>query len=694
MSKQFDPESIVKRAINSDYNSSVFSTIDDSEIDKAANWLEWCLGKNFLNMSEVLPKQAQIATVLFGEWCPRCSKPGFIHHLRDQSIADIRENVTILDYGICPRCEVTQGELFSTGELGEFNELNCVIGRRGGKSSLVSMLATYQLHRVLALPNPSKYYGVLENDTLHIVFLAVTAKQARDTLWDKFTARIDSSSWFKAYHKLLHDQAKRNGLAEDDIYNYSKTELQYGFKALKASYYPPNLNTMRGYTTIFCATDELSYFDSDENSQRINANAAETYNTLDISSQTIRTHARRLRSNGANWVPTGLNVSISSPFAADDMTMRLLKSSTQPDIPGSGRPNAAGYHVATWDANAAYTRESLWAETPDKEQFYRNYACEPSLGGDQVFLKEEALVKRCFSHETKVPLFSCVQRKVNDPIDPALMSVHVQVLPTQPDPTTPRVIGVDMGYNNNSFGMCIASYDSLAETVVVDGVLECEPLKFGHGSVAPIDTVRMFEMALVPLLKSFNIVCVVYDRWQSLDAVGRIRSIYKKEAEQYSLKWSDFQALKTVVHEGKLRLPKPEVGLERLQKLQFEDVIKPETPIANLQYQMLTVREIGTKVTKPYKGNDDLFRSMSLCVRYIKDPANTPKFLGLAGSNSRGNARTLGNVHLYNSPLQDRAGGGVRAMPPVDPNKKSVVKPVGAVGHSKWGGSTPRGGSR
>ena len=208
-----------------------------------------------------------------------------------------------------------------------------------------------------------------------------------------------------------------------------------------------------------------------------------------------------------------------------------------------------------------------------------------------------------------------------------------------------------MGYMDNSFAIVMSSYQPGTDTVLVDGIVECEPIKHRDGNVTPINTVMMFEKCIVPILENYNILYVVYDQWNSLDAIQRIRSKHRVNAEQCSLTYTDFNTIKSTIYEGKLHIPSPEISLDQLQKMKFEDVIKPETPAANLQYQMLTVQEVGRKITKPYKGNDDLFRAMCLTVKYIKNPEIIGRFSlenrNLGSSSMRGS--NIGTVRLLGS---------------------------------------------
>lgn len=108
---------------------NVFEKIDERDLKKAPNFVSWVTSPAFLNTS-VLPKQIQIATQLMAEWCSRCSKPGYLEKLFDQSLGNIKDNVVFLEHGVCPKCRATRYDLVAKKELRLYNELVGKLGQR------------------------------------------------------------------------------------------------------------------------------------------------------------------------------------------------------------------------------------------------------------------------------------------------------------------------------------------------------------------------------------------------------------------------------------------------------------------------------------------------------------------------------------------------------------------------------------
>lgn len=73
---------------------------------------------------------------------------------------------------------------------------NGIVNHNSGKSALVAMCSSYILHKQLKLQKPNEVYGLLPANVLHGTFVALTYKQAAETLWEPFMAYITDSPWF------------------------------------------------------------------------------------------------------------------------------------------------------------------------------------------------------------------------------------------------------------------------------------------------------------------------------------------------------------------------------------------------------------------------------------------------------------------------------------------------------------------
>lgn len=334
----FNPSDIFDELQSSDFDPSIFEKIDERDIIKAPNFITWSVDPSFLNTT-ILPKQIEVGAKLNGDYCPRCSNPGYIDTLFDQSIGNIRDNIVFLEHGLCPKCKVNRFELYQNKDLQFHNELALCQGQRSGKSKLIGLLATYSAHRFLKIPNPLRYFHQPSGELLMGTFSALTAEQARDTLWEPFKGFIDASPWFQNYHSFLKTEGKKLG---QELYSDKSTFLSYLHKRIVYHYTGSQDRKMRGKTRIFGSIDELGWFISDETKKDLqNMSADGVYTALSNSLSTMRMKWNQVFSNKDYDAPPVFMLNASSPSSAKDKIMRLLQDAQK-------NPKILAIHAATW----------------------------------------------------------------------------------------------------------------------------------------------------------------------------------------------------------------------------------------------------------------------------------------------------------------------------------------------------------
>lgn len=662
MTKEFNPIEMVEAAIASDLDGSFDNSIDESSIKKAANWFEFCTGPDYMNVLP-FPRQVQMALKFLGEYCPRCSTPGYIDNLFGQSMSEIKKNIKMLEFGVCPACQVTQSELFRNGELGEFNELDVCCGRRAGKTVFTSLIAAYHLHRILTLKNPARYFRVMNGQTLCLLFVAITKTQAEDTVWQAFKDRIEKSPWFRAYHSFLDAYARENGL--DHLYEAKKTFLHYYHKNIKAEVVTPNIKTIRGRTTVMTSIDELAWIDAGSDGDGIVINPEETHNALAQSNQSVRSAAMKMRhKERINNVPTGIDVNISSPASANDMIMRLVRSS-------STKKSVCAFHYATWEVNPNVPYESLESDRlANYKIFMRDFGAVPPMANSAFMDEEPSVLRAIRKGKSNLLGWSTCREKDETGVETMWLSCQPRVR----EKSVPRILGIDPGESNNSFSLVLASLEK--DVISIDGVLECQPEKLPNGETTKINFPRMFDQCILPILASFNVKLVVSDHWQSADMTQRLRSDHKTKSETYTLRYDDFLGIRTAWYDGRVAMPQAERSMEEFKRTteQLEDFVRG-FPALKLAIQAMTVREVGRKIVKPQLGSDDIFRAACLCAHFLLDPElNRPFMYAGIGQALRGPQRALGAVR------SNRGGSApVQAGPNNIGARKRRIDPYGLV---------------
>ena len=81
----------------------------------------------------------------------------------------------------------------------KFQELVLVLGRRSGKSFLVSTIALYELYRLICMGHPQARYGLMEFDSIYLLNVARNEEQAKNAIFAKIKQTVLASPFFEPY---------------------------------------------------------------------------------------------------------------------------------------------------------------------------------------------------------------------------------------------------------------------------------------------------------------------------------------------------------------------------------------------------------------------------------------------------------------------------------------------------------------
>ena len=656
---EFDPAELMDDAAEAKLDPTVFNKMDFREIPRPKNILDWITGREFLNAMP-FPRQLQVMLHFLEEYCPYCSDNDFlkdIHlspylgedgiHQRPWTIQEIQERVQLTEYGICPKCKSTYHDMLFDPMVPHKapNELAMVCGQRSGKTRMSEMIMTYLNCRFQLLsPSPQQHFGEDMTQQLTSMFTALDLSQSADTLWGNYHIRIETAPWYKKYHSWLDYHGKKAGIEmyriKDTYHSWAPTLLQDRLK-------PPFAKSMRGRTGYMMGIDEIGMFARGENAVR--ANADEVYQAMSNTLFTIRTDADALNRKRI-LTPTAPMVCVSSPWELLDKIMRLVR-----DAPKS--PRRVAFHFATWEMNPKIYRDSdqVKAEFIDDEvKALRDWGAIPPLAENPFHTNMNAIDALPAKHRP------CFVQSIKT--SKTKSGNHfVYAVPTQmtPDKSTPRIMTIDSGETNNSFALTMWSVIKAASPIVTgadeedayayededediqvildtmrelkekepekeatkgmstylrnDGTIEVIPFKENNVALHKVHYKKMYDLCIIPIVKAFNIIAVVADRWN-------MASIFHGLAEEgimchhYTLTWNDFKAFKKKTNDRELLLLPLEKPYEKVFE-DYDEAIK-DAPNLHLIVQMKTVRKVGRQVVKPKGGTDDLYRTTVLAHRF------------------------------------------------------------------------------
>lgn len=649
-----DPEALIQQAIQANLDTSVWDRFDDRDIPQAENVIQWSLGSGFMN-SGLFTKQAEVLVRLFAEYCPRCSDPDYLSKVPVEGMEGMgvfQERVQLLAFGVCPKCGKNRYDLFNN-VIPE--ELVAVWGQRSGKSiTAAAKAATYQLHRFLKIPNVAKYYRQDLSQKFDIVFTAYDKTQAQSTLWSSFSKAHDMSPWFRSFKTFMDQQCQELGVPQQT--HVLPTYIYYGgTKNIFCTFKAPNLSSLRGDTRVFTATDELAFMGE----KGIRANAEEVYASLSNSLRTIRSSAKRLHERGEFNAPTGMMVNISSPYTANDKMMQLLKE-------GEIDKAKVTSHLSTWEVNPDLKREDFRSvELTQPIRFLRDFGATPPLGAD-TFIGAEKNLERVVDVKLK-PLFRTVCFYVKDEVSEGrYVGAKLADANMVADKSTPRIVCVDAGETGNSFS--IGVYSAYGGTngveigLRVDAVIEVMPEKDTATDTTISVHFPTMSQLIMDICKYYNVLAVVWDRWQSTGEIQRLRD-QKILAERYSPRYEDFTLLRGRIWNGTCRAPAPEMGLSNLRNFDGNNSLQvQQNPWTHFYVQCATVRASGKKVLKPQGGEDDMFRTLVLASHYLADPAFAVRMLqampvAFQGAVGNGGSRVLVSTYSGNRGVNLGSGG-------------------------------------
>jgi len=618
-----DPTDLLLEAISNGLDAG-YAQIDDRDIERAPNAVVWMLSPKYLNIKPY-PKQIEDAIHIFTAACYFCSDTEYLLDIPvDEKLGNIRDRTVLMRYGKCPRCGRNAMEMrreWCLDPANTFggrirpvppNDIVALEGQRSGKSTKTAMFSTWVLHQYLMLPNPTKYFNLLENvGALHSTFVSVTAEQAWENLWQPFSDFIDSSPWFRRYHKWLDDRGKELGI---ELWNKPDTYLWYGVKRLALSFAPADQRTLRGRTRFIGAVDEIGWFGASKDrtgTSRVRADGDGTVRALDRSLATLRNNSIKKRKKGKN-PPDAYLFTISSPSSRTDPIMRRYKKAER---------SLRMYYVKreTWNSNPNFTEESLREQEGDADErdFQCDFAVNPPYSDDPWWDSLDALMELCSPKDQH--LWYGKPQIVRDPTSQRTRYLTYKIEKMNTDKMTPRILAFDMGHKACSFSWVIARYDKQEDTVIVEDVGELAP---NQELQERIHFGAMWDDLIKPLIENFLFLNIVWDRWESTRYVADIRTKYKIRADQYSPGMKDGKNFKSDMLNGRIVFPKPECAISELEV--GDNVAMALKPKAHLLFQCLTARNGNGLPLKPHgkMNNDDTLRAALLAQIYIRANAD------------------------------------------------------------------------
>lgn len=595
----FDPLKIVEDSINNGFDPALAHEIDERDLNWCPNVWSWILDADYLSINTIYPTQIHELLRLFGDVCPWCSDWEFYKKDFDvlEKIGNIQDKIQLLQFGKCPKCGKTRLDQFQEGYWHFPNEIDLLWGMRAGKSAMVGILASYQLHRFLKIPDPAAYYNLFKGSLLVMRFIALTAGQASESIWHQFVRAVENCAWFHQYHDFLAHHEKKLGI---ELNKWLTQSFGYLHKKITGYYLGASIDTSRGRTAIGSYFDEIGWWLGSEQAKR--ANAHETYQAYQKASLTIRNAAATRFNRGHYDTPTALIAAVSSTSSKTDYIMNLIRQAKKDQ-------KRVASHKASWEVNPQF------AENPDELQaeknanyktYLRDYGSIPPFSTEPFFDNEELVFKQI---KIPIPYWPVIIEKGD-------VGFYLNAEKVEKNSTIPYCLAIDLGHNNCGYAAALLKLKETDFSVIqIAGLFAIYPIKERN---EVNDLSKWFTHFIKHLCKVLPIRLVVYDQWQSKAQIQDLLNMGIK-AQQYSLTYDNFLFFRNQVLQGKLEIPETEIPIQEIDNCP-DDLFSLlySKPYLHFLWQLLSVTEIGKKIGKG-DGHDDLFRAVALGCKFLWD---------------------------------------------------------------------------
>lgn len=392
----------------------------------------------------------------------------------------------------------------------DYQVLILQIGRRAGKSTLVSLLVVYEFYRLCRMASPQAFYGIAESTAISVLAIATTARQAKRTIFSAIAGMIRRVPYFQS---LIRQQKLFVG----------KEEISYDEKLLYIYAGNSESGSQVGGTVKCVVLDEAARFQSSDGQ----SNALELWKNIGVSTITFGRDARMIAMSSA-W------------YIGDAIEQLFDKTKIQ--------AYGVGFDLKSWEVNPIHAAR----DNPAVSIFYDTDPIQAALEFENIrpsakdaFLKKEE-VKRAIRGK------SCVraQRYINSADQ--LVALRLEGLQTGFNLTT--AMHLDPAVTTDTYAVAFGHSevdDQHRLVVVIDGILAWEPDAMAQVSISNVQELITQIHAARPLVKitadHYNPETIQRLRQAGMNAEGKFFS--------NQLQLQMYENLRQMLHEDRVVLP-------------------------------------------------------------------------------------------------------------------------------------------
>jgi len=345
----------------------------------------------------------------------------------------------------------------------KYTELLLCCGRKSGKTLLVSIVALYEVFRLLLTEDLHNKYHLIPNSPIYIMITATSQEQALDVTF-QYIRSLAQGSWY----------------LNDYIVNATKDEIEFS-KRIIIRCQACSSSSGRGYPTWCNIYDEHAHMKLRSG----NAGGDVIYDALQPNLKLFR--------------GDGKTVTISSPSGMDGIFWELFN---------------------TGDPVHVYQKTEHQDEQPWRAVFqHPTWEMNPDLPRDHPEIKKEFAADPKSAEMEYGAMFANVVDAALTPKEIDECALGVQIQPDVVDKKTPRIIVLDPATVGNEYAVVMGhiSDSPKKDMVIVDLV---KTFKGSHKHPVNIEEVENFVRMLC---RNFKVIHIGIDQHQSADTVQKFQ---------------------------------------------------------------------------------------------------------------------------------------------------------------------------
>lgn len=439
-----------------------------------------------------------------------------------------------------------------------------LFGKGAGKGTIAVSLELYAFYSLLLMPNPQKFFKMLESDEIAFVNVALSGEQSRTNIYDRVVKRLIKSKWFLDNYTIVYRGKALSRGKSGEIY-ISLKEIDVPFKRIKIYSENSKYEHWEGKNILFFVLDEFSGCKTQTELEW----ARGVFNSLITSNRELPF--------------IGIVMSYMRLDPEFDATYNLVKRVWDGEI-----KNGEAFIRFTWELRPSkYEGKFFIYEDKDTGNKY----LVPKLLETQFSIDEDSARRRylCIAGrrseagifmEKPEKIVECIMKGRGDAVsinyevikvmDRNLVRIKVKNVNLLPNRF--YVIAIDKGEKLADTVLSIGHKEainingSIVEKVVIDSTIVWRPEKDLNLST---DTENVSEV-LFDILKYIpkNNVKIRIDHWQSSDLVNKcLKNGYRAEQKNASLK--GYKIMKELIENNLFELPDTEVSLQGKLQLKY-----------------------------------------------------------------------------------------------------------------------------